>query len=141
MRIKVVGTGSALREDDSIGIRLVSELGMNGIEVAESACDLSLLYALEECDIAIIVDAVDFGGKPGDTEIFEVKDLPKKSKSTHNMDLGFVLGLEGVVQLPKIFVFGIQPADLGFGDSLSEELSLALPKIKRELETFVMSLK
>jgi len=139
MRVKVVGIGSALRKDDSIGIRLVNELNMDGIEVAESSCDLSLLYALEECDTAIIVDAVDFGGKPGDTRIFEAKDLPKMPRSTHSMDLGFVLSLNA--QLPKTFVFGVQPADMSFGDSLSEELSLALPKIKRELEEFIMSLR
>jgi hypothetical protein len=57
------------------------------------------------------------------------------------MDLGFILGIINLLESPPdVFVFGVQPADLGFGDSLSEELSMALPELKRRLEEFVKSL-
>jgi hydrogenase maturation protease len=140
-RIKVIGIGSALRKDDSIGLRLADSISVEEIDQSESSCDLSLLYALEGYDTAVIIDAVDFGGKAGETRIMRAEDLPKNPNETHSMDLGFILGIMNLLESsPDVFVFGVQPADLGFGDSLSEALSMALPGIKRRLEEFVKSL-
>ena len=140
-KVRVIGIGSALRKDDSIGLRLADGISVEEIDHSESLCDFSLLYALEGCDTAVIIDAVDFGGKAGETRIMRAEDLPKNPNETHSMDLGFILGIMSLLESsPDVFVFGVQPADIGFGDSLSEDLSAALPGIKRRLEEFVKSL-
>jgi hydrogenase maturation protease len=140
-RIRVIGIGSALRRDDSIGLRLADGISVEGVDHAENSCDLSLLYALEGCDMAVIIDAVDFGGKAGETRIMRAEDLPKNPNETHSMDLGFILGIINLLESPPdVFVFGVQPADLGFGDSLSEELYATMSEIRKRLDEFVRSL-
>jgi hydrogenase maturation protease len=89
----------------------------------------------------VIIDAVDFGGKAGETRIMRAEDLPKNPNETHSMDLGFILGIINLLESPPdVFVFGVQPADLGFGDSLSEELYATMPEIRKRLDEFVRSL-
>jgi len=141
VKAKIIGIGAALRKDDGIGIKVANELDLEGVECMECSCDVGLLHAIEGCDLVIIVDAVDFGGRPGEIKVMGAKELPKIHSSTHTMDLGLILSLTELgEQTPRIFIFGIQPADVGFGDSLSVELSRAMPEIKRDLESFVRSL-
>ncbi len=140
-RIKVIGIGSAMRRDDGIGIRLVNALKVDDVECAECPCDLSILHALENCDAAVIADAVDFGGKPGETRVMKPGDLPRNGGETHSMNLGRILDLADLGgERPEILIFGVQPADVGFGDSLSEEMSRAMPSVERALETLVRNL-
>lgn len=141
MKVKVIGIGSVLRRDDGVGIRLANTLDVEGIECTECSCDLSILHALEGCDAAVIVDAVDFGGEPGETRVMKTEDLPRNSGETHTMDLGRIMNLVDLVEgNPEILIFGVQPTDVGFGDSLSGELSLAMPSVGRALETLVRNL-
>jgi hydrogenase maturation protease len=141
VKVKIIGIGSALRKDDSIGIKIANELDLEGVECTECSCGLGLLHAMEGCDAAVIVDAVDFGGEPGETKVMKTEDLPRNSGETHTMDLGRIMNLVDLVEgNPEILIFGVQPADVGFGDSLSGELSRAMSSIEHELERLIKGL-
>jgi len=141
VKVKVIGIGSVLRRDDGVGIRLANTLDVEDVDCTDCSCDLSILHALEGCDAAVIVDAVDFGGEPGETRVMKTEDLPRNSGETHTMDLGRIMNLVDLVEgNPEILIFGVQPTDVGFGDSLSGELSLAMPSIEHELERLIKDL-
>ncbi len=73
------------------------------------------------------LDAVDFKGGPGDVRLFPLDSLKGISmSSTHNVSLEMFSKLFPGCGL---FVIGIQPKKLGFGEGLSRELESRIPEI------------
>ncbi len=128
--IVVIGVGSELHGDDAVGIivvRRVLELGPlpETVSVIEGHTGgLDLLFDIEDSDRAILVDAVDFGGEPGQIEVFEAEDadihLTQRVASLHHVSLADVLQLGRTTGIEtRITIVGLQPADTAFGLGLS----------------------
>jgi len=51
---------------------------------------MNLLHLLAQFDTVMLIDAVDFQGKPGDVRVFSLKDIQSQKKttilSTHDSD-------------------------------------------------------
>ncbi|MCX7598691.1 MAG: hydrogenase maturation protease [Armatimonadetes bacterium] len=132
-RIVVLGVGSELHGDDSVGVvvarRLQGKSLPENVEVVVGHTGgLNLLFDMEGADWAIVVDAVDFGGRPGEICVFEAEDadLVKVSRvaSLHHVSLADVLELGRETGItPRVTVVGIQPGQLGFGQDLSAEVA------------------
>ncbi len=132
----IIGIGNALMGDDGAGVRVLELLSVpKGVRIVELATGgMNLLHELEALDTAIIVDAADFGGMPGDVRIFkpeEVNSIKTVGYSLHDLDILKVLELAGQMgTLPKrVFIAAIQPASLEAGEGLSPQVEKALPRM------------
>jgi len=136
-KIAIIGIGNILMSDDGAGVRVLELLSPppKGVELIELATGgMSLLHKLEGLDTAIIVDAVDFGGKPGEVRVFKPEDVTSIKTvgySLHDLDILKVLELaKQMGTLPKhVFIAAIQPGSLEMGEGLSPEVEGALPEL------------
>lgn len=134
VRTVVFGIGNTLMADDGAGIRvleLLTEIPNNVGLVELATGGMSLLHELEGVDRAIIVDAVDFRGKPGEVRIFKPEDVDSVKTvgySLHDIDILKVLELaKNMGTLPReVFIVAVQPARLEMGEGLSPEVERAL---------------
>ena len=133
-RIVVIGVGSELHGDDAVGIvvaRRVLELGPlpENVSLIEGHTGgLDLLFEIEDAERAILIDAVDFGGEPGQIEVFDAEDadihLTQRVASLHHVSLADVLELGRTTGLQvRITIVGLQPADTALGLGLSEPVA------------------
>lgn len=132
-RIVVLGVGSELYGDDAVGVvvaRRVKQMDLGpNVEVIEGHTGgLNLLFDMEGADWAIVVDAVDFGGQPGEICVFEAEDadlvMARRVASLHHVSLADVLELGRETGItPRVTVVGIQPGVKGFGRELSEAVA------------------
>ena len=151
-RIGVIGIGNPLRKDDGIGIVLLEkliekkdELSSNTELIDGGTGGMNLLHLLARFDIAIILDAVNFDGHPGELRLFTSGEVRSKkislNISTHESDFLKVIQLSKELeeQPDELFIFGIQPKDTSFGKGLSPELQrnieLLLIRLQTEIKT------
>jgi hydrogenase maturation protease len=142
----VLGLGNPLRGDDGVGPRVVEELTRRGLPEGVTALDggtggLDLLQMLEGWERVVVVDAADIGrergGKvpPGQF----VRFAPDQALlgeaadpfSLHSAGLSEVLALANALgrTLPEIVIFGVQPAEVGWGEELSPAVEAVLPAL------------
>jgi hydrogenase maturation protease len=140
IRVLVLGLGNPLRGDDGVGCRVTEELARRelspGVEVLDGgAGGLDLMDLMEGRERVVVVDAADVGRPAGEF----VRFTPDQARlaqaadgfSLHHVGLGEVLALAGALgwALPEIVVFGVQPAELGWGEGLSPAVEAALPAL------------
>lgn len=137
----IIGIGNPLKGDDGIGIVLIKEIEEkvpSNIQVYDVGSGImKTLHILRDLDKAIIVDAVHFGGEPGDFRFFEPKEAKSlvESKSSHDVDLIEVMELSDQLgELPgETLIMGVEPKDVSFREELSPILKKKLPVLVDEL--------
>lgn len=146
-KIGIIGLGNPLRRDDGIGLILLDRLQHQKKEFQEKITfidggtgGMNLLHLLPRFDTILIIDAVDFKGKPGNIRLFTLEQIQSKKTpitlSTHESDFIKVLSLSKELnELPeKLTVFGVQPYDLSHGTGLSEQIIPHLDDLTMELK-------
>ena len=127
----VIGLGNPLRGDDGIGIHILHELEKRDIPSDFALIDggtggLKLLHLLNDLEEAIIIDAVYFGGDPGDFVFFQPGQVKQtqKYKGTHDANWHEILQLaEQLAEKSlKLVIMGIQPKETAVGENISIEL-------------------
>ena len=143
MKTAVVGIGNILRKDDGIRILLVEKLRED--KLSDIVCidagtgGIQLLPILSKYNRIIIVDAVHFKAKPGETKIFRLNEIKldrrKNISSIHMMNIIQVIQLYEKLEdkTLDITIFGIKPYDTSPGTKLSPLLEEKLPEIKEKL--------
>jgi hydrogenase maturation protease len=145
----VLGLGNPLRRDDGVGPRLVSELAQQGLPRGVTALDggtggLRLLSVMEGWGRVVVVDAADVSRAPGEFVRFVpgeaglvgaaagVGACRARPISLHNLGLAELLALARRLgrSLPEIVVYGVQPADLGWGEGLSQAVEAGIPRLR-----------
>ncbi len=134
MRVGVIGVGNSLMADDGIGLLVLDRLNerygdrddMEFIPLATGGMDL--LHVLPGLDIAVIIDAGDFGGEPGDHQIFSPEEVvsvkPIRGYSLHELDIMRVLKLSKEMgEAPEeIYVMAIQPEKVCYNEQMTQIL-------------------
>lgn len=133
--IGIIGVGNPLRKDDGIGIILLQRLKeeSNTLPKIVSFIDagtggMNLLHILNKFDVVILLDAVNFQGKPGETRFFSFDEIQSKKQistfSTHDTDLFHIIRISRELDecTSKVFIFGVQPANVNFGKGLSNQI-------------------
>jgi hydrogenase maturation protease len=142
----VVGIGNDFRGDDAAGLlaaRKLAELNISDVRIVESGGDGAAIMELwQGLDLAIVIDAVSSGEKPGIVYRFEPLTGPIKSGlfsrgSTH--DFGLLQAVElsrAMGAFPRrLIVYGIAGASFRPGTGISDDVSSAIEKlISRVLE-------
>lgn len=131
---------------------MVEELLARGLPEGVTALDagvagLDLLHVLEGWQRVVVVDAADVGQEPGQFVRFtpdQARLLQTAERfSFHHAGLAETLALAAALgyTLPDMVIFGVRPAEVGWGEGLSSQVEAALPAltdaILRELATQV----
>jgi hydrogenase maturation protease len=151
MKTLVIGLGSPLLCDDSVGLKVAKQvrqrLGQHSpIEVQEDVRGgLQLMERLTGYDRAIIVDAIITGAEPGTIHQLTPADIPtQRSASQHDVNLptALELGRRLGVHLPvseHILLVGIEADDiLTFNEECTPKVTEAIP---RAVEVVLEALK
>jgi hydrogenase maturation protease len=153
-KIGIIGLGNPLRRDDGVGLFLLQRLQTQknnlpkNIKYIEGGTSgMNLLHLLAQFDTIILIDTVDFKGKPGDTRVFSLKDIRSLKKpailSTHDSDFLNILRLSRELkELPEtLVIFGVQPRDVSHGIEFSKEIENILDdlyvKVRKEIQNLI----
>jgi hydrogenase 3 maturation protease len=128
------GIGNALRADDAVGPLIVSDLKERYRTLNCGSTPENYVFKIEKMkpSVVLFIDAVDFGGEPGEIRLFEEEEItesPLGQPSTHLIPLGETLKMLGQLTRAEIYLLGVQPKSITFGDALSEDVE----KAKREI--------
>lgn len=137
-RVLVAGIGNVFLGDDAFGSeaarRLAAEPLPDGVTVTDYGIrGMHLAFDLVEgYDALVLLDALPRGGAPGDVTVLEVTadDLGDGEFDAHGMDPASVLASLGALggRLPRTFVVGCEPADVGEGLGMTPEVAGAVDR-------------
>lgn len=139
----ILGIGSRIRRDDSIGpllARILSEkLDGQNIDFEEtSTTGLFLLDDITQYDRVLIIDSIKtVDGSTGDLYFFDLDRLGegKEKIDSHNVDLKEVrkMGKRMGEEIPDIKILAVEVEDpYSFSEELSEEMKDFLPQVIEE---------
>ena len=158
MRLKpimVIGVGNSIQMDDGIGIHVLNELKKYDLpEEAElfdgGTLGIDLMPYIEGREKLIFIDSVKADEKPGTIFKFEPDDLNyDDAPKTSVHQIGLIDSLQMISMIgkapEKIVIFGVQPKTIDWGEELSPELKLSIPKLiphlLKEIEESVKEIK
>lgn len=127
----ILGIGNTLRADDGAGSLLAAKLrGKTPFIVYDSGSSPENYLGKiikDKPDTVVIIDAVDFGGKPGEYQVLEGPELQTTNLfSTHNASISLTINYLQSNLKVDIIILIIQPKSLKFGDGLSREMAETL---------------
>jgi hydrogenase maturation protease len=150
IRILVAGIGNVFMGDDAFGVEVVTRLARSKLPAGVVVQDygirgMDLAYALAAYDVAVLVDAVPRGGKPGTLYLIEPElDDQEGVPDAHGMDPVTVLALARELgdPLPRVLLVGCEPTQvLTLEDDvvaeLSEPVRAAVGEATRMVETLL----
>jgi hydrogenase maturation protease len=137
--VTIVGIGSTLMGDDGIGVRAAERLREaelpGGVRVVASGLiGVDLVYELEELEAAVIIDAADFRGEPGEIKVAspdQIEDLGiERLGAAHSIGLAEALTMLKLTGAdPVIRLVCVQPKDVSPREALSPELEARLAAV------------
>ncbi len=134
-RVLVVGVGNSLRGDDRAGPAVVERVGrvlpeccLDCGEAPENYLGVILERGPQR---VLFVDAVDFGGQPGEARMCDWSQMRRYGWDTHRFPLRAVaqyLSDEGRMETGLL---GIQPARIDFGAAMTAAVKAAVESVGR----------
>jgi len=137
--VLVLGVGNPIMGDDGVGQRLLEALAartpaLDGVEFIDAGTlGLMLLPRVERCSALLALDAAQFDAGPGEVRVLEGDAfdgfLKAARSSVHELglrDLVDAARLTGSLPQRRALV-GVQPAQVGWGTSLSSPVEAAVP--------------
>ncbi|MCK8114994.1 hydrogenase maturation protease [Anaerosoma tenue] len=136
----LIGIGTYMGLDDSIGLRIAEAIAERGLERGFRAVELQgnlldLLHYLDPgTDSVLVVDSARMGLAPGEYRFFSPEDVISRKRldgiSTHEGDLLKVLDFAREINVtpPPITLLGIEPAGVVPEMGLSAELEQRFPE-------------
>lgn len=128
-KILFVGIGNVLKSDDGVGVFI-----SNRIKESSTIQKLTVEVSIENYigkinainpDVLILIDCVDFGKTPGYFNLIPADELKDYTLNTHNISLKRISEL---FKMP-VYILGIQPQSLDFGEEISETVLNAVHEI------------
>jgi hydrogenase maturation protease len=143
-RVHLLGVGNPIRQDDAIGLEIVSSLrrklgprpSPNVIIHPPSLMPERLLSKVAGTGERIVIfDAVEANREPGALVCASLADTKFGFFATHNVPLRLIPGVAG--NLGRTFVVGVQPESLGVGEGLSATARAAMGRIVEAMEAML----
>ncbi len=142
----VIGVGNPYRRDDGVGPAVAARVAETldparhpGVRVCEHDGEpAGLLERWDGARIAVVVDAVRTGARPGTVHRVAVGDTPQAtaaSSSSHGLGLGDAVELARTLgrMPPALVIYGIEPGDAGAGRGLSGPVADAADRVAGEI--------
>ncbi len=130
----ILGIGNLLWADEGFGVRTVEYLHQHyafdhNVKLMDGGTQgLYLVHHIQEAEILLVFDAIDYGLQPGTIKLIEGADVPKfmgaKKMSLHQTGFQEVLAMaEMLGHYPQhLLLVGVQPVQLeDYGGSLREQ--------------------
>jgi len=126
-KVVILGIGNTLKNDDGIGSIIASRIKGKVPYLVYDAGPTPENYLgkiiKDKPDNIVIIDAADFGGKPGEFRIVEGEDIKTVNLfSTHNASISLTINYLQSNLKADIIILIIQPKNINFGDTLSPEI-------------------
>jgi len=134
-KVIILGIGNTLRSDDGAGSVLASRIKGKAPFVVFDAEENPENYLgkiiREKPDTLVIIDAVDFGGKPGEFKFLQAQEIKTVNLfATHNASISLTINYLQNNLKADIIILIIQPQNINFGDKLSREVADTLDKLE-----------
>ena len=134
-KVVILGVGNRLRNDDAIGSLLTERIKEKVPYIVYDAGAAPENYLgkiiKDKPDNVVIIDAVDFGAKPGEYGILEGSAIETVNLfSTHNASISLTINYLQSNFKTDIIILAIQPKNISFGDSLSPEITKTLETLE-----------
>ena len=142
MKILVLGIGNTLLADEGVGIVAMRELEARfgtreNMEFLDGGTlSFTLAVPISECTALLVIDAAGLGAAPGTVRSFEGEEMDRflganRKSSVHEVGL---LDLMSISRLTghwpeRRALIGVQPAVVGWGETLTPAVAAALPEI------------
>ncbi len=117
--ILFVGIGNLLKKDDGVGVFISSNI-KNTQKISGLTVEVSLenyigkINSLDP-DILVLIDCVDMGSAPGTHKLMSISQIHDLTFNTHNISLR---RLSEFFKM-KVYLLGIQPEKIDFGENMS----------------------
>jgi hydrogenase maturation protease len=142
MKILVLGIGNTLLADEGIGIVAMQALesqfcARKDMEFIDGGTlSFTLAVPIGECDALLVIDAAELGAAPGTVRSFEGDEMDRflgenRKSSVHEvglLDLRAISLLTGYWPQRRALI-GIQPAFVGWGETLTPAVAAALQEV------------
>lgn len=129
-RVCILGVGNRYRRDDGAGSLVAERLAGRAAALVIDAGAVPENYvekiARSRPDTVLIVDAVDFAGTPGDLRLLDPDVIAPLGISSHALSLRMTAAFFKARTRARLAILGIQPADVGPGAEMSDEVSRAV---------------
>jgi hydrogenase 3 maturation protease len=127
-KVVIVGIGNTLMNDDGVGSIIAASIKDKVPYIVYDAGPSPENYLgkiiKDKPDNIVLIDAVDFGGKPGEFRIVEAEDIKTVNLfSTHNASISLTINYLQSNLKVDIIILIIQPKTISFGDKLSPEIT------------------
>ena len=142
--ILVLGVGNVLRQDEGVGVHAVRELAKGAVGEWAALVDggtavFQALSGWSEITKLVVVDALRAGREPGSisrVSLREVADRAAPALSEHEHGLLDALGLlqQSGLRVGEVVIYGVEPAETGWGTELSETVQDSLLQLAARLE-------
>ncbi len=118
-KVLFVGIGNLLKKDDGVGVYIstrIKSAGLISVLTAEVSIEnyIGKINSLEP-DVLVIIDCTDMGSAPGKYKLLPVSEINDLTFNTHNISLKRIAEF---FKMP-VFVLGIQPEKVDFGENIS----------------------
>ncbi|MBN2348737.1 MAG: hydrogenase maturation protease [Bacteroidales bacterium] len=133
--ILFVGIGNVLKTDDGVGV-YISQKIKERKNIRNLCVEISIENYIKKIndfkpEVLILVDAVNFNRDPGYCELIPVENLQNITTHTHNISLKKISELF----IGKVFILGIQPESVVFGENLTPLVKQTADKIIRRINS------
>ena len=135
-KVIILGIGNTLKSDDGVGSLLASRIKDKVPYTVYDAGPGPENYLgkiiKEKPENVVIIDAVDFGGKPGEFRVVDGEEIKTTNLfSTHNASISLTINyLQNNLKVDIITLI-IQPKSIAFGENLSPEITETLNKLEK----------
>jgi hydrogenase 3 maturation protease len=129
----IVGIGNTLKGDDAAGPLLCGFLaGRTCAEIIDAGTvpeNYIYTIARKAPELLLVVDAIDFGAEAGAVRLLAPDQLELCIISTHTLSPRVFADMIRAETEVEVYFIGIQPARLGLGQSVSDEVSDSLKNL------------
>lgn len=132
-RILFVGIGNVLKQDDGVGIYISRK-----IRETNRILSLTVEVSIEnyigkinslEPDVLVLIDCVDIHESAGTYKLLSLSEIQDLTFNTHNISLK---RLSEFFIMP-VFILGIQPEKIDFGENISYLVKVVADKIIKQI--------
>ena len=118
-KILFVGIGNLIKTDDGVGVYITSKIKCQG-NISAINAETSIENYIGKInslnpDILVLIDCVDLKSVPGTFKLLTLNQIQDQTFNTHNISLK---KLTDFFSMP-VFILGIQPEKIDFGENIS----------------------
>jgi len=139
-RIVIVGMGDRMKGDDGAGSivaeKLTRTIKRKDIRIIDAGNAIENYIGLIEKfhpDTVVVIDAVDFGGSPGEIKTMDPDELQEITTSTHTFSLPLLINHIKITTGARCNLVGIQPKKIDVSENISTEIQKSIKKLIEDL--------